>query len=265
MFSFRLIVAANFVAALLVCALPVVAGEDPVIERLASEIAQLRSEVDSEERAIARQRRETDAELSSLTVELEELRLQADRAEARARSLRSAVRERQAELSERTSQRDDLRAPLLLACDAIEAGIAETAPLHRAERTKRVTDLRDRIASGSVSPQDGLDELADIVRDEIELSGTTQLTKEVVTIDGEERLIPVVALGTSLIFWKLDDDRAGLIARRDGRWSSVAIESKEQRSAVEALYQAERTSTQTAVLPLFVPRPVSGESEGGEQ
>lgn len=260
MASARYTVATLLVATLLVCAPPLIAGEDGAIEGLAKQIARLRGEVAGEARQIARQRRETDAELSSLKAELEELRLQADRAESRARSLQTAVRERRSELNARTSQRDDIRTPLLKACDAIEASIAKTAPLHREARQKRVSELRDGVESGAVSPSDGLEQLAAVVRDELELARTTQLTKEVIAIGGEERLLPVVALGTALIFWQLDDGRAGLVARRDGRWSSIPIASEQHRAAVEALYQAEKTSAQSTVLPLIVPLPSSRDS-----
>jgi hypothetical protein len=267
MSSIRLTVAAIFVAALLVCAPSLAANEDAAVARLAEAIATLRGEVDSEEQELQRERRKSDSETAALTAELEELKLQADRAEARSRSLRSVIREREAELRGRADARDDLRQPVLGACRTVRESIAKSSPLRRDERLSRVDDLESRLRSRAVTPGAALDELANIVRDEIELTGTTQLTKEVVAIDGEERLVPVVALGTALMYWQLDDGRTGFVAHSDGKWTSKSIDSEAGREAVETLYQAERTATQSVIVdlplsPASAQQPPDSNSEG---
>lgn len=249
----HLFIAGPCVAALLICASPLLAGQETAITQLAERIATLRGELDHEEYELVRTRREVDTELASLSQERDVLRRQADQAQARVTSLRDVVRARRAILEARTRQQGHIHDVLLEACQGMEQSILQTAPLHREARIKRVAQLHDRIEAHAVTDAEGFEDLAALVRDEIELTGTTQLTKTLITLDGKERLVSVVALGTALLFWELEDGRAGVISHRNGQWDNHLVDAPEQRDAIHALYQAQKASIQATVLRLPLP------------
>jgi predicted RNase H-like nuclease (RuvC/YqgF family) len=199
-------------ACLLVFLTPVRAGDDHRISTLAEDVAELRADLDARERAVRREQTRRDSEIAALQTELEQLRLQADRAESRASALEKVVTERRSAWSARHSQDESLRKPMIDACRILEDGVRQSSPLRRPERLERIKELRSSLQGRDIEPVEGLRKLESIIGDEFELSRTTQLTKHVTSPDGKERLVPVVAVGTALMYWEPVDGVAGRIA-----------------------------------------------------
>lgn len=236
---------------MLAFASPLFADEE-VLTRLANQVSNLRITIDDEAQQLSRSRQVDNTQVKALSAELAELEIQTERAQARSASLGELVRARRAELEARRGEQVQGRATLLEVAELIRSHIAQTSPLHRDARLQRVVDLRARVESGVIEPSAGYDELVAITLDELELARTTQLSKHVVGQGDEARLMPVVALGTALIYWRDDEgDHAGMIWRDDeGKWVSTGIDDAEQQRAIEALYLAEKTSARAAVLQL---------------
>ena len=266
MSSPRVILPCCLAAVLFVCAAPLLAGEDATLTRLAQKIAALRADIDSQSRELDGQRRRDDTREVALTAELEGLKSQAASARARAASLSELVGARRAALGARTREQDALRAQVVQACDTLRQAIAQTSPIHREARMERVLKLQGRLDARSLSASEGLEQLLTIVQEELELSGTTQLTRHEITVDGKQQLLPVVALGTALIYWRSGDGRAGVLSHDGQEWTSMAVDAAPGRDAIKALYQAEEASSQSAVLWLPVPpAPTPKTTSGGAQ
>ncbi|MEO1267398.1 MAG: DUF3450 family protein [Myxococcota bacterium] len=250
------------VCATLLCAAPSVADEEGEVVRAAERIAKLRRDIDASEEALRTAREVARSRLTSLTAEVDALRSQTAQAEARASTLQQLVRSRNVELDVRAGRGDRLRAPLLGALDRIAQSVALSSPLHRADRVARVEALHEEVAAHKISPREATEQLWSMVEDELELADTTQLTRHVVPVGDEERLVPVVALGTVAIFWSLEGEEGGRIAWNGERWATTRFEEPASVSAIDALMKAEQAGAQATVLALPLPSPAP---EGGER
>lgn len=251
---------ALLVCASALCASPSVADESGDVARAAERIATLRRDVEAAEEALRTTREVARGRIASLTAEADALRAQTDQAEARARTLKQLIGSRTEELDARTGRSDRLHAPLLKAIEAVAQSVALSSPLHRADRVARVEALRDELTAHKVTTREATERLWEIVEDELELADTTQLTRHVVPVQGEERLVPVVALGTVALFWTLESGEAGRIAWNGERWATTRVEDQASRDAITALMRAEQASAPATVLALPLPAPVR---EGG--
>ena len=253
----RHILAVMLIAALLLCVSPLVAQDNARITALAKTIAKLRGQVDDQYQQLNAEQRTNDVQVTALKTELESLKLQADRAQARSVSLDKLVRDQRAKLTARRGDKDTLRDALQHGCQQLRTSIAQTSPLQRQARLTKLDELCARVKSGAITTTQGLDQLVSLTRDELQLSQTTQLTRQKITIDGKPRLVPVVALGTAIMYWQLEDGRVGMVARSGQKWTST--ETPESKAAIKALHKAQRTSSQNAIIQL--PLPPSAETK----
>lgn len=239
----------------LLCASPwlLQAKGDAKIERLAKENAGLRRQVEEATAKLASQRQAADTKNATLQAELAELELQAERAVARRDALRKLVAARRAKLEGQRARAEQLRAPLLTACDQLKDAISKTSPLQRDARLARVTAIQDKVRARTLSAGDAIGQLARLVDDELELAQTTQLTRHVLKLENKSHLIPVVALGTALMYWRLEDGRAGFLAKTQAGWEPTQVKDPAHKAAIEALYEAERSAGRVPVLTLPLP------------
>ncbi len=130
----------------------------------------------------------------------------------------------------------------------------------------RVTSIQDRLRAGTLTARAGLDELAGVVEDELELAHTIQLTRHVIELDGAPRRVPAVALGATLMYWRTGDARAGRLSREAGVWKSVEAKDEAERDAIGALHDAARSASRGTILtlPLPAPEPSAARGEGEE-
>ncbi len=230
------------------------ADEDRAVVRLAKEVATLRTPIDQEERALQLQQDAYRSQHATLAAELESLRLQAEQARARARSLDDLVTRRREEIRALDDRGSALRSPLIAALSSLRQAVSQSSPLHRDQRIERIDALRLQIESGELTPTQGLRQLVSLALDEIELSLTTQLDRAIIDVEGSPRLLPVVALGTALLYWQSEEGRVGVVAFDGKAWRATSVTSPEHVSAINALFDAERTATHPGPITL----PLSG-------
>ena len=203
----------------------------------AQEIMDLRLAVDDLAAEVRAQRDRLTRTRERLAAEALELELALRRARARL----AEARQRQAE-ARREAQRavDHQKArvgSLLDAIGRLESMVRTGLPFRVEERLEALSELRNDVRSGRLPPGPSTVRLWRLIREELRLSETAGLGREVLTIEGERRLVEVARLGMVAMLFRLSDGSAGYLRRIEGKgYRPTRAASAQEKAAIESVF-----------------------------
>lgn len=197
-------------------------------------LAALRAEVETLRSSHRRDSAELDARLASIE------RARSD-AEVALSTEQLALRRLQSELDEqRTSLGTDatpyavLEPALLAGVAGLRSHIERALPFRQPERLSALDTLAGQIRSQTLPPDKALARLWQAVEDELALQRENALDRQVVTLEGEERLVSVARLGMVALYYRTDAGETGWW--QDGDW--VRAPDRRSRAQIDELFTA---------------------------
>lgn len=194
------------------------AAAEPGPDELGRELSRLRLEVEELSVRIDEERAEARARLQSQAARRGDLELEVQREELRLTQVERALEERRAQ-TEAAREREKLLVPVVQqGADALAAAIREGLPFRPAEREREVREVTDRLADGLLEPADALARLWDRVEDELRLTRESGIYSQVITLRGEEVLAEVLRVGMVMMFFRAPSGQMGAATRRQDGW-----------------------------------------------
>jgi len=190
----------------------------------------LAAEVRAERDLLARARERLSAEALELEFALR-------RAEARlddARQRHAEARREEQRAVERQQARVD---GLLGAIGRLESVVRTGLPFRVDQRLEALSELRADVRSGRLPPDPGTVRLWRLIRDELRLSETAGLGREVLELEGERRLVEVARLGMVAMLFRLPEGGTGYLRRTEGDgYRPVRAASPREQAAIESVF-----------------------------
>ena len=231
----RLLLLAGLVLGFGVASFASVARGQPGVE--AQEITDLRLAVDDLAAEVRAERDRLTRTRERLATEALELELALRRAEAQLADARQRHADAQRE-EQRAIDRQKARVDgLLEAFRRLESMVRTGLPFRVEERLEALSELRADVRSGRLPPDPGTVRLWRLVRDELRLSETAGLGREVLEIDGERRLVEVARLGMVALLFRLPEGGTGYLRRVEGEgYRPVPAASSREQAAIESVF-----------------------------
>lgn len=229
--------ASSGAAALLLLALASRADAGDLSQQ-ARQLAELRAEVEGLSTELGLEREELSARLRAMDAQRADLEVQVRREELRLQQLDEAADKQRQSLDADARTGEVLRPALAESFSAIGRTIDTGLPYRQAERRQALDDLQAQVDDRLLSPQAAAARLWAFVEDERRLARENALDRQVITLDGQERMVEVARLGMVAIFFRTEDGRVGWAEARDGAWTWTAAASAEDQARVLDLFDS---------------------------
>ncbi|MCB9694164.1 MAG: DUF3450 family protein [Alphaproteobacteria bacterium] len=196
-------------------------------------LAGLRAEVAALRADVQRDQADLDARLAALSLARSEAEVALSSEELALERLRADLARQREEVAGEDPYA--VLAPVVRAgVDRLRDRIRAGLPFRQAERLASLDELAAGLDSGTVPPDKAATRLWQAVEDELALTRENALDRQVVTIDGQERLVAVARLGMLALYFRADD---GTVGWWDGQGWTVATERLD-RARVDELFTA---------------------------
>ncbi len=221
-------------------------------EDRATRLAELRARVETLRADVARERTDLDNRLADLDVRKREIELEADRERLALERLQLTVQGAREEAGDADGRFDGLKPVVLEGISTLRARIEAGLPYRLTERLASLDQLETQVASDELSPDRGASRLWQLIEDELALSKENALDRQVIPLDGDERLVDVARLGMVAMYWRADGEN-GWAERTDGGFVWKRSTDRTQRAQIAALFEAleRRIRTGFFELPAF--------------
>ena len=227
---------------------------EPDYAALSAELVELRRTVEAEEDAVSALRSRQESERRALEEQRTELSILRQREALR----RDAADERAEQLLAQQGELDESVAALAPILDRslaeLEAWTRAGLPYRADERAEVLAELREELATGVVDPRTATSRLWQHVEDELVLTQSAGVSRQVVALGGEHVLARVAHLGLVAAFFDVEDSRYGRAVAGPGGWSWVELAGPERGAAADLVGALTRSVRSGAFrLPLAPP------------
>ncbi|MCB9676887.1 MAG: DUF3450 family protein [Alphaproteobacteria bacterium] len=212
--------------------LPLVASAE---DTRGARLAELRAEVETLRAEVARERTDLDARLEDLDVRRREIELEADRERLALERLQLTVKGAREEAGTSDGRFDGLKPVVLEGIASLRARVQGGLPYRRTERLGALDELETQTRSDAITPDKAASRLWQIVEDELALSRENTVDRQVIAVDGEERLADVARLGMVALYWRTEDGACGW-AERDGSFAKAS--TRTEKAQIDELFTA---------------------------
>ena len=195
------------------------------VEKMAEELARLRSEVEESSRVLEQIRDDQQARLRALINQKLALSTELQRARLRAGQLRDELNRHKREVRALGEHQRAFSEPLVHWLDALIQGVNRRIPYKEAERRDELVKLRADLRSNALLPAKALTRTWSWVEDELRLTRQSSLDSQVITIESKEVLAKVARIGMVAIYCQTPAGRYGVYDQRRGVWTLYPSES----------------------------------------
>ncbi len=221
--------------ALVVLASPTMADQ---VTKLAQELAQLRSEVETLSHDLSSKQSDLQNDLKSYARQKAELEAELQREKIRLQKIQAAVVERKGLIDAQTEQDQKLRPSVELATTQIRTYVEASLPFRKAERLAELEKIGEQYKSGLLTPDRALARLWAFMEDEFRLTSESGVFRQTVSVDGKDRLADVVRLGMVSLYYKTGQGEYGFVAQENGNWSYKSLEGAKNAALIENLFES---------------------------
>lgn len=242
--------------AVLVAAVPrIAAGADGSAAEAAARLATLRAEVEALAQDVDAEKEEHKTRIRGLMARRAELEIDRQRERVRlAAILKARAAKRQAGQAAE-ARNAALKPAVLKAIETVRAHVNASIPFRREERLADLDGLQKRVIDGVLTPVDAFSRLWETIEAEVRMAGESVLDRQPLTVNGAERLVDVVRVGTVGMAWRAPDGACGTVRRTAQRWITAAIADPAVCKAVTRLHDSFRKQLRVGrfALPDLLP------------
>ena len=201
-------------------------GESGSDKSLATELARLRTEVESLASTIELEKEETRTSLRTLATQKAEIESDKRRSALRL----SELKRLEAKMNEEDAMRLAREAQITPGVkglfqplsDEIKSGI----PFRTAERIKSLENIEIQLNEGALTPGGALARVWAHVEDELRLAKESGLYKQVIEVDGKSILSDITRVGMMMLFFQTPNGTAGRAVKNGKDWTYLTWDSQ---------------------------------------
>jgi hypothetical protein len=219
------------------CALAVSSVRAEDLTGLAKSLSSLRSDVERLSSELAEQKGDLQDELRTLARQKSELALENDRESMRLQKLRMTLADKQKLIAAQQAESKVLMPAFEKVSEQVKAHIQSSLPFRTEERLAEVDKIRAQLAEGLFSPEQAVARLWALIEDEHRLTRENGLYRQAVTVDGSEQLVDVARIGMVMMYFRAEGARVGYAKRTSTGWTYQVVQSPEETKLIDNLFE----------------------------
>jgi hypothetical protein len=208
------------------------------VTTLSNELIQLRSEIERIQTEIDSEQNDMRNQLRSFSQQKAEVEATISRENLRIKQLQLALEKKVRSSGKGGVDGKELSSIILSSIEEVKKSIKSGLPFKVKERTESLVQLGEQLQNSAVRPERAASRLWSIIEDEFRLTRENGIFREIVMLDGEERLTEVVRLGMIMMFFKTTDNRTGFVSRSGDSWEYRVVEERRGREQIENLFES---------------------------
>lgn len=218
---------------------------------LSSELAKLRSQVEQLNEDVQEVRREYSSQLRAYSLQKAELEATARKEEIKKKQLLEKISRLKGQMKKEDRANGDLTPTVVQYIDKLATYIAGTMPYKKEDRLQNIETIKRELSGGEIRAHHALSRLWSAYEDEQRLTRENQVSKERIEVEGVKYLAEVAKLGSSALFYRLDNGQYGKAVQAGEEWIFQPFNDSEQTEAAKGLFDGLKKQIKAAeyVLP----------------
>lgn len=203
----------------------------------AEQLASLRAEVETLSSELSADKDEARARQRAIEAQKVELEVQLRRQELRLERLVAEEAAQRAAIQGGGEASPAVRAVVLQGIATFEGEVRAGLPFQSEARLRALDELRGKLSTDTLSPEQAAARLWAFAEDERRLSRENALARQVIEWRGEEVLVDVARIGMAALYWQAPDGAVGVARREGAGWQWLEL-TGDDAEAVGDLFTA---------------------------
>lgn len=164
--------------------------------------------------------------------------------------LQVSLEEQKTEIATLSAGSEDIEAVVVDTAAKLRDYVSQGLPFKAQERTAAVDELVQRLQADLVPPARAANELWALIEDEIRLTSENGLYRQTLRVGDEDILADVAKVGMMLLYFKLDDERYGVMRESGEGWRATVVDGDPAKRQIAQLFDAFRKQIRTGQFTL---------------
>ena len=208
------------------------------LEKMAAELARLRSEVETLTSDLDEMKAEEKQKLQALAQQKASLENDSQREQLRLKQLQQELGRVREKIREAGELERAMKPAVLKAIESVKGPVRSGLPFRVDERIADLEKLRAELEKDEVLPSVAASRLWSRVEDELRLARENGMYQQVIEVAGREVLADVARVGMVMLFFRTEDQTFGRAVRQGDAWVFQAYEDEAQQQRLKALFEA---------------------------
>jgi len=223
------------------CASVVVLAENGKIKNvdaMAEELVKLRSQVEELNSELDNKKNSYKSRMLMLANQRAELETNLKREGLSIKQLQQSINKNKKLIKELGSDSSTLNPVILSSIDSIKEYVKSGLPFKKGERVKELEKISEQLTTGVIDAEKAANRLWASVEDEIRLTKENGLYRQTVVIKDREVLADVAKLGMMFLYFKLPEEKYGVVKPGSGDYEYELVHDSEQKNQIAALFDS---------------------------
>lgn len=208
------------------------------LEKMAAELARLRSDVESLTTDLDDLKAEEKQELQTLNQSKNQFEAERRQQELRLKQLQQELGLVKERVKAAAQLEGALKPAVLEAIETIKAPIRKGLPFRVEERLNDLHQLQSSLEKDEVLPSVAASRLWSRVEDELRLARENGMYQQVIEVEDRQLMADVARVGMVMLFFRTDDGIFGRAVRSGEDWNFVPYTDNEQQQRLKNLFDA---------------------------
>ncbi|WP_022949032.1 DUF3450 family protein [Methylohalobius crimeensis] len=215
-------------------------AKTPDLDRLAQELARLRSEVNQLQQKLDQAKTHHHHQMEALGAQIAQLEAEKRRQVLSVKKLEANLEDIRRQVPADQVTGAELVPALQHAIGVLNEYIQSSLPFKRKERLQAVDAIANKLDQGTVPPKKLANQLWALVEDELRLTRENGLYRQTVSVNGQNALVDTAKLGMTLLYFRTPDGRYGMARRKNEEWRFEVTANPEDSQRIEHLMESLR-------------------------
>jgi hypothetical protein len=225
------------------------AGE---IEDLTAELVKMRSEVETLQNDLDISKNELRNAVKSIEISKAELKNEIQRENLKIKQLKLAIAQKKAQSGDTGDEEKKLKVVFSASVKDLKEYIKDSLPFKIEGRLNALKEIEDQMISGAISPFRAISRLWAFYEDEFRLTKENGIFSQPMKLDGTKRIVQIARIGMVTAYYKYGEENFGIFIKKDGKWQTKALDTKEHQKQVEYLFESLRKQIRAGYFELPV-------------
>ncbi|MEO1233006.1 MAG: DUF3450 family protein [Myxococcota bacterium] len=208
------------------------------LEKMAAELARLRSEVETLTTDLDEMKADEKQKLQAYAQQKASLESEAQREELRLKQAQQELERIREKIREAGALEQALKPAVLAAMNDVKGPVRSGLPFRVDERIKDLEKLEKQLEADELLPSEAASRLWSRVEDELRLARENGMYQQVIDVDGREVLADVARVGMTMLFFRTEDQSFGRAVRSGSGWAFETYTDEAQMERAKALFEA---------------------------
>ena len=236
----------QFALILVLCTAPVAHADNAA--GLATELAKLRSEVESLSQEIEIERTATRERIEAAANRRAELESELERENRRLKRLEQSLSEHKKRIASQVAAESDLLPVVRENIQKLRAYVETSLPFQRENRLGAIDELETALGAKQIAPGKAAQRLWSLVQDEMRLTKESALYRQTIQQGETEMLADVVRVGMVFLYFKVPDGAVGQAQRTSSGWEFVPATKNEDKTRILDLFDSFQKQVRTGLF-----------------